>query len=379
MYQIKFWGRERGSPRKTITKNNRTRLQDEPETSAIRESVAPGILSRFRRLFSSIRGFTDRNNGNADIFSYTPSQNPEEFLANLRTNPEEVDRLKVVDVSSVPPETPKPEGFTRFVCISDTHATHRRMEVPEGDVLLHCGDITERGDLREILDFNDWLGTLPHEHKVVIAGNHDIPFDSTIMEQSKQSPRFRACAHIPETIWRDWQSVMTNCVYLEDSEIMINGIRIYGSPWQPNFGNLAFNLKRGSQILEKWDKIPENVDILLTHGPPAGRLDQMKRTTRAGCVDLLNTVQLRVKPKYHIFGHIHDAYGSESDGKTIYVNCSAINHFRNPVQPAFIFDFPNTVSLSVNNNGECLVTKSDDDDDASVDADPESKVLISEA
>lgn len=352
MYQFSFLKRDRNTRKKAPIRNNNNKPKpatEDPAPSGLTGSVGPGILARFRRLFNAVRGFEDNSDTPAiDIFHYTPSQNPEEFLENLRNNPDQCgwDRLASNEVPSVHADDPRPDGHTRFVCISDTHSTHRRLEVPPGDVLIHCGDVSERGLLKEVLDFNLWLGTLPHKLKIVIAGNHDICFDKGIMENLKNSDglqRFSYQKDIPESIWRDWQSILTNCVYLEDSEITVNGIRIYGSPWQPKFQNMAFNQRRGSEIMKKWDQIPEEIDILLTHGPPAGRLDRVRRGTRAGCVDLLNTVQLRVKPKYHVFGHVHEGYGVDSDGNTVFINCASVDVMRNPSHPPIIFDYPNAM------------------------------------
>ena len=129
------------------------------------------------------------------------------------------------------------------------------------------------------------LFQLPYKHKIVIAGNHELGWDSDT---------------------KDLKNELTNCTYLEDSSVEINGLKIYGTPYQPEFGRWAFNLERGRECLDKWNQIPSDTDILVTHGPPLGFGDECKRGNRAGCVDLLHTVQQRVKPKYHIFGHIHE-------------------------------------------------------------------------
>ena len=132
----------------------------------------------------------------------------------------------------------------KFVCLADTHCLHNKIEVPDGDVLLHAGDFTMRGKEKNIRDFSDFLGKLPHEHKIVIAGNHDLLFE-------KNPPVA--------------QKLLTNCTYLQDSFTVIEGLKIYGSPWQPWFYDWAFNLQRGAEIRAKWDLIPDDTDILLTH------------------------------------------------------------------------------------------------------------------
>jgi predicted phosphohydrolase len=172
--------------------------------------------------------------------------------------------------------------------------------VPDGDILIHAGDLTSHGDLEDVESFDRWLGSLPHRHKVVICGNHDFCF---------QNRADRARARI------------TNAVYLEDSGCEIEGLSFYGSPWQPWFGGWAFNLPRGEALAEKWAMIPVGVDVLITHGPPEGILDRTNRGDLAGCRDLLKRVW-EVKPRLHVFGHIHEAVGRLDIEETIYVNAS---------------------------------------------------------
>lgn len=188
----------------------------------------------------------------------------------------------------------------RIVCISDTHARHERTIVPPGDLLIHAGDITNHGDPDDVVKFDRWLGGLPHRHKVVICGNHDFCFEQT-PEQAR--------------------SLITNAVYLQDFAVTIEGIKIYGSPWQPWFGGWAFNLERGPELAEKWKLIPDDTQILITHGPPAGILDKTRHGDIVGCMDLFHRVW-EVRPRLHVFGHIHEAAGHlDIDGVT-FVNAS---------------------------------------------------------
>lgn len=190
----------------------------------------------------------------------------------------------------------------RIVCVSDTHARHHLTELPDGDVLVHAGDITRHGALDDVKSFNAWLGTLNrrYRHKVVICGNHDFCFQE------------RAA---------DARSLLTNAIYLEDSGCELDGLTFYGSPWQPWFGGWAFNLPRGEELAKVWAKIPDRVDVLITHGPPEGILDRTHRGDLAGCRDLLVRVY-EVNPRLHVFGHIHEAAGRIDIGETIFVNAS---------------------------------------------------------
>jgi hypothetical protein len=128
-----------------------------------------------------------------------------------------------------------------------------------------------------------------------------------------------------------------NIDYLQDELFMFGEdydtmIKIWGSPWQPEFHNWAFNLPRGERIKEKWDMIPMNTDILITHGPPMGKLDYVPYdNVNVGCEELLIRIQ-EVKPKIHVFGHIHEGYGYVFDGNTHYINAAVLNgryEFRN--------------------------------------------------
>lgn len=187
-----------------------------------------------------------------------------------------------------------------IVCVSDTHGFHDQTDVPDGDILLHAGDLTKHGHLGDATDFNQWLGTLPHRHKIVIAGNHDFCFQ-------REPDRARAR--------------LTNAIYLQDEAATIEGFHFYGSPWQPWFFDWAFNLERGPEIAAKWALIPDNTDILITHGPPLGFGDKTVRGEAVGCADLLDRIRV-VKPKLHVCGHIHEAAGVVRDGATLFVNAS---------------------------------------------------------
>lgn len=187
-----------------------------------------------------------------------------------------------------------------LVCVSDTHGHHDITEAPPGDILIHAGDVTKFGGLDEVDAFNSWLGERPHAHKVAIAGNHDWCFQRFPDEARRR---------------------LTNAIYLEDAAVVVGGLKFYGSPWQPRFYDWAFNLDRGPELAAKWALLPVDTDVLITHGPPEGILDLTRRWVRVGDADLLDRVR-QVRPKLHVFGHIHEAAGVYESGGTLYVNAA---------------------------------------------------------
>lgn len=199
-----------------------------------------------------------------------------------------------------------------FVFISDTHCQHKMLEeLPKGDVIIHCGDISSRGSEAEIKAFLNWFSLLPFEYKIFIPGNHDFYFE-------------RASKFIIDALMSEYPEV----TLLNDSSTNVYGIKIWGSPITPYFHNWAFNRFRGSDIERYWDLIDEDTDILVTHGPPAyleNKLSTVVEGEDVGCEDLYNTIMKRVNPKINAFGHIHEGYGTCEDNGTIFINCSVLN------------------------------------------------------
>ena len=206
----------------------------------------------------------------------------------------------------------------KIICISDTHGYHEQLTLPEGDMIIHAGDLSKRGHASEIRDFIDWFTELPYTHKVFIGGNHDFFLE-------RESAQFKSLLN-------------DQIIYLEDDWIEVEGIRIWGSPITPYFFNWAFNRYRGDDIKRYWEPIPEDIDLLVTHGPPLGYGDRVYSGDLVGCADLLAAVK-RVKPSYHIFGHIHEAYGTYSDGKTQFINASVVNLKYQVVNAPLVINF----------------------------------------
>jgi len=206
----------------------------------------------------------------------------------------------------------------RITAFSDTHMLHKKVAIPAADLLIFAGDMSVCRTLQDVAGFNSFLKTLPHKYKVVIGGNHD-----------------HLLAASPDL----GRELLKNVIYLQDESVLIEGIRIYGSPWQPIFNTNcdAFALSRGKAIQEKWDLIPEDTDILITHTPPCGIMDEAGGVSH-GCSDLLKTVQ-RIAPKFHIFGHIHNHNGMQRVGCTTFINCN-VKDKKGQVRPALTFDYP---------------------------------------
>jgi Icc-related predicted phosphoesterase len=209
----------------------------------------------------------------------------------------------------------------RIVCLSDTHNCNEQISVPAGDLLIHAGDATIHGTDQEIEEFLIWFSSLPHKYKIFVAGNHDWLF-----ENNNRLARLMTANY--------------NIKYLQDSVFMLNGIKIYGSPWQPRFFEWAFNLNRGAELAEKWKLIPADTDILITHGPPHGILDEVPReygTENTGCEELRKRIR-EIRPKLHIFGHIHCGYGQIEKFGTKFINASNCDEAYEPTNPPMVID-----------------------------------------
>jgi Icc-related predicted phosphoesterase len=229
--------------------------------------------------------------------------------------------------------------MTRITILSDTHTRHGLIpmsDLPGGDILIHAGDIMNSGyNKNDIHDFLYWFESLKqYDTKIFIAGNHDRMFENH-----------------PEEV-REWINKHVGVDYLQDEQLTLygdgpngnmpeNNIRIYGIPHTPEFYNWAFNVPRNShQMQEIMNKIPDNVDILVTHGPPYGILDTISPNSyqALGCEVLRDRVK-QVKPKLHIFGHIHGGRGIEHIDGTLFINASVLNEQYNYMNKPITLDF----------------------------------------
>lgn len=204
------------------------------------------------------------------------------------------------------PRSPTPPESlpVSVVCLSDTH--NGQPTLPDGDVLVHAGDLTQSGTFEELHASLSWLSSHPHPIKVVIAGNHDLLLDAKQDATGNRTKSTTDPTKSPETLRASlpWDGI----IYLHNQDTTVtcrNGrrLRIYGSPYSPRYGNWAFQYPRDE---DAWHgTIPEDTDILITHAPPRGHRD-----LNFGCVHLLRELW-RVRPRLHVFGHVHEGVGTE--------------------------------------------------------------------
>lgn len=205
----------------------------------------------------------------------------------------------------------------KLCIISDTHMKHKFVDLKtcEADVIVHCGDITGNGGSGAITMFLDWFAGLDQfKHKIFIAGNHDWLFEKNNVLARELVP--------------------DNVIYLEDEEVIIDGIKFYGTPVQKIFCNWAFN-RHESRLAQHWMMIPDDVDVLITHSPPYGIRDYVSDGCQ-GSPSLYKEVVERIRPKIHAFGHIHEGYGIKEMDGIKFINASNLDGHYNCINDPFV-------------------------------------------
>ncbi len=208
--------------------------------------------------------------------------------------------------------------MTRLVLISDTHCQLEKLQVPDGDILVHAGDLTYRGDIQTIAIELAKMKKLPHPTKLLICGNHDW------LGEHNPSLMREMCTDAGVT-------------YLDHEAITMASINFFGSAYTPEFYNWSFNVPR-DELKPYWDAIPDNTHILVTHGPPRGILDKCPDGFLAGCDHLLKRTQELPNLTHHIYGHIHEGYGIKKVGNVTYINASGCTGNYKPTNPAVVLD-----------------------------------------
>lgn len=210
-------------------------------------------------------------------------------------------------------------------CISDLHGCKPVLQ--GGDLLIVAGDLTARDTPDQLYDTIEWLDKQDYEKIMLIAGNHDGCIQKDVLIDNGRMMRVSS-----------WMRQYYKIYYLEDMRKEYKGIKFYGSPWTPTFYDWHFMKDRGEPIKKMWDLIPDDTEILITHGPPFGIQDQVKYSSKAkegkfaGCEELRNAIDHRLKKlKLHVFGHVHEGYGKVIVNGVTHVNASIMDEDYNPV------------------------------------------------
>lgn len=230
--------------------------------------------------------------------------------------------------------------MTKIVCISDTHMFEP--ELPPGDILIHAGDFTFRGGAHEISQQLYWLGKHSKNYSSVIAvpGNHDFGFESNYSQFALEAKN-------------------KGITFLNDSGIEALGLKFWGSPITPFFHAWAFN-RHAADIEPHWDLIPDDTQVLITHGPPRDILDgvpqyqktrigfdqhyrpmfskQLLTMEHVGCPELLERIKKLTQLKLHVFGHIHEGYGLWNENGIQFVNASIMDGDYKPVNKPIVIE-----------------------------------------
>jgi len=229
----------------------------------------------------------------------------------------------------------------KITFISDTHSKHNQVtsSLHGGDVIIHAGDISNRGYLTEIQDFIKWFSKIEnYTHKIFIAGNHDFGCQDEVLAVEELLRLNPGSEYLYDDLF----------LIGKDEDDYEDMVKVWGSPWQPEFYNWAFNLSRqGAELKEVWSMIPSDVDILITHGPPHGHLDYVDYSKQnVGCELLRDRIDL-IKPKIHVFGHIHSSYGYKFDGTTHFFNAAVLDERYNFTQKPLTVEWdPKTNELA---------------------------------
>lgn len=208
-------------------------------------------------------------------------------------------------------------------CCADLHGNYPKLE--GGDLLIVAGDLTRDDNISSIIEFKNWIMGLSKTYKkiVCIAGNHDNWIEEMYMMNSDKY---------------SWDNSLI--AYLQDSGTEFEGLKIWGSPWTKSFPGMnpkckAFTVETDEELAEKWALIPEDTEILVTHSPPLGAKDyttfQNGKLIMGYGSSSLGKMIGKIKPRLHVFGHIHEAYGTDQNSTTKFVNASHVNEFYEPV------------------------------------------------
>ncbi|UAJ09935.1 metallophosphatase domain-containing protein [Glacieibacterium megasporae] len=193
---------------------------------------------------------------------------------------------------------------TRVTVISDTHCRHDEIDLPAGDLLIHCGDMFNLSSKapQQLAAMDEWFGRQKFARILCTGGNHD----RLLQAELQRRPQPFRNAHV-----------------LKDEVVEFRGLKIFGAPWVPELRTHAF-FKDRAGLTAAWAQVPADIDILITHTPPQGILDTSSRGRSCGCPSLADELK-RIAPRVHCFGHVHAAAGRRQVGKTLYLNAASLD------------------------------------------------------
>ena len=211
----------------------------------------------------------------------------------------------------------------KIVCISDVHGKWHKLKIPSCDLLVSAGDFSFRGEETMVTDFHKWLSGQDAKHVISVMGNHETA--------------------VEKNFFYNKELALQNCpraYFIDEGPAVIDGLKVYGSAITPFFCNWAWNRHRGSEIKKHWDKIPDDTELLITHGPAFGILDKVNNgyIESVGCEELLGRIGQLKNLKAHVFGHLHSNNGQVTVNGVTYINAAICDESYHPVQPIQIIE-----------------------------------------
>ena len=222
--------------------------------------------------------------------------------------------------------------MVKVTCISDTHLEHKRLtkklvnHSSSPSVFIHAGDFTNFGNIEKIEEVFYWVSDLPYDHLLMICGNHEVK----VSENDAMLKPLAASYGIQ---------------LIHNEVVEIEGFKFYGEPRSREFFNWGWSYNPGQEAEEVWAKLPEDIDVLVTHGPPHGCCDfiptidlhTLKPVGHQGCISLRRAIEEK-KPRYVVCGHIHEGYGTSLINETTVINAAIMNKNYVPVNDPVTFE-----------------------------------------
>jgi len=235
----------------------------------------------------------------------------------------------------------------KCIHLSDTHSRHKQIYWPfdpaNADMIIHSGDFSNVGEIMDVSEFFQWFSNLPIKYKIITAGNHDKCFDPKFWDnKALTTDRYRkvliGAKRYSKQIIDNFTS-NPNHFFLNHEAVVIEGIKFFGTPWSKSFHApyWAFNVNDGEEAKKLYDTMPDDVDVLISHGPAYGKLDLTKMGVKAGSIQLAERIRV-VNPSFVLTGHIHEDYGQLVEDGITYLNGSILDSDYLPTNIPHVFE-----------------------------------------